>query len=170
MTANHIAGLEIVLPDGSIVEFGPVQDPAALDLARVVCGSEGTLAIVTKIWARLTRLPEACRTVRAAFASIDDASQVVSQIIAAGILPAALELMDRGILDAVEDAFALVHSPRCRGCAGDRAGRRGGGTRSAAGTSDRHLPQHGTRPRSCRPRRPPTASCFGNAARWLSAL
>lgn len=106
VTANHIAGLEVVLADGSIVQFGPVEDPGALDLARVVCGSEGTLAIVTRIWARLTRLPAACRTVRATFASIDDASQAVSQIIAAGIVPAALELMDRGILDAVEDAFA----------------------------------------------------------------
>ena len=105
--ANHIAGLEIVLADGSVVELGPVEDPTALDLARIVCGSEGTLAIVTKIWARLTRLPQSCRTVRASFSSIDDASQVVSRIIAAGILPAALELMDRGILDAVEDAFAL---------------------------------------------------------------
>ncbi len=107
VTANHIAGLEIVLPDGSIVEFGPVEDPAALDLARVVCGSEGTLAIVTKVWTRLSRIPLACRTIRAAFSSIDDASQVVSQIIAAGIVPASLELMDRGILDAVEDAFSL---------------------------------------------------------------
>jgi glycolate oxidase len=107
VTVNHIAGLEVVLADGSIVEFGPVEDPGALDLARIVCGSEGTLAIVTKIWARLTRVPQACRTIRAAFASIDDASQVVSQIIAAGIIPAALELMDRGILDAVEDAYSL---------------------------------------------------------------
>ena len=106
VTVNHVAGLEMVLADGSIVEFGPVEDPAALDLARTVCGSEGTLAIVTKIWARLTRLPQGCRTVRATFASIDDASQAVSRIIAAGIVPAALELMDRGILDAVEDAFS----------------------------------------------------------------
>jgi glycolate oxidase len=107
VTANHIAGLEVVLADGSFVEFGPVEDPGALDLARIVCGSEGTLAVVAKIWARLTRLPQACRTVRAAFASMDDASQAVSQIIAAGIVPAALELLDRGMLDAVEDAFAL---------------------------------------------------------------
>jgi glycolate oxidase len=107
VTANHIAGLEIVLADGSVIEIGPVEDPAALDLARVVCGSEGTLSIVTKIWARLTRLPQLCRTIRASFGSIDDASHVVSRIIAAGILPAAMELMDRGILDAVEDAFAL---------------------------------------------------------------
>jgi glycolate oxidase len=107
VTTNHIAGLEFVLADGSIVEVGPVEDPSALDLARIVCGSEGTLAIVTKIWVRLTRLPQSCRTVRAAFRSIEDASQVVSRIIAAGILPAALELMDRGILDAVEDAYAL---------------------------------------------------------------
>jgi glycolate oxidase len=106
VTANHIAGLEIVLADGSVVEFGPVEDPASLDLARIVCGSEGTLAIVTKIWARLTRLPQAYRTIRASFASIEEASQAVSRIIADGILPAALELLDRGILDAVEDAFA----------------------------------------------------------------
>jgi glycolate oxidase len=106
VTANHIAGLEMVLADGSILEVGPLEDPAALGLARTVCGSEGTLAIVTKIWTRLTRLPQACRTIRAAFASIDDASQAVSRIMAAGILPAALELMDRGILDAVEEAFA----------------------------------------------------------------
>ena len=107
VTVNHVAGLEVVLGDGSIVQFGPVEDPGGLDLARVVCGSEGTLAIVTKIWARLTRNPQACRTVRATFASIDAAAQAVSQIIAAGIVPAALELMDRGILDAVEAAYNL---------------------------------------------------------------
>ncbi len=111
VTVNHVAGLEVVLGDGSIVQFGPVEDPAVLDLARTVCGSEGTLAIVTKIWCRLTRTPQACRTIRATFASIDDASQAVSQIIAAGIVPAALELMDRGILDAVEAAFAGHHVP-----------------------------------------------------------
>jgi len=107
VTVNHVAGLEVVLGDGSIVQWGPVEDPAALDLARVVCGSEGTLAVVTKVWARLTRNPQTCRTIRATFGSIDDASQAVSQIIAAGIIPAALELMDRGILDAVEAAFSL---------------------------------------------------------------
>ncbi len=107
VTVNHVAGLEVVLGDGSIVQFGPVEDPGGLDLARVVCGSEGTLAIVTKIWARLTRNPQACRTIRASFASIDDASQAVSQIIAAGVVPAALELMDRGILDAIEAAYNL---------------------------------------------------------------
>jgi glycolate oxidase subunit GlcD len=111
VTVNHVAGLEAVLGDGSIAQFGPSEDPAALDLARVVCGSEGTLAIVTKIWCRLTRLPQACRTIRATFSSIDDASQVVSQIIAAGIVPAALELMDRGILDAVEAAYGLGVPP-----------------------------------------------------------
>jgi glycolate oxidase len=107
VTVNHIAGLEVVVSDGSIMEFGPVEDPAVLDLMRTVCGSEGTLAIVTKIWARLTRNPQACRTIRATYSSMEDASQAVSQIIAAGIIPAAMELMDRGILDAVEAAFAL---------------------------------------------------------------
>ena len=107
VTVNHVAGLEVVLGDGSIVQFGPLEDPAGLDLARVLCGNEGTLAIVTKIWCRLTRNPQGCRTIRATFTSINDASQAVSQIIAAGIVPAALELMDRGILDAVEAAFNL---------------------------------------------------------------
>ena len=111
VTVNHVAGLEYVLGDGSIVVCGPVEDPAALDVVRVVCGSEGTLAIVTKIWCRLTRNPQGCRTIRATFASVDDASQAVSQIIAAGIVPAALELMDRGILDAVEAAFGLGVPP-----------------------------------------------------------
>jgi glycolate oxidase len=107
VTVNHLAGLEAVLSDGSIISTGPVEDPTALDLASLICGSEGTLAIVTKVWVRLTRDPEDRRTLRVAFPTIDDASQTVSQIISAGIIPAALELMDRGILDAVEDAYAM---------------------------------------------------------------
>jgi glycolate oxidase len=105
VTVNHVLGLECVLGDGSIVAVGPVDDPAELDLAGVLCGSEGTLAVVTKVWVRLTPDPQAHATLRAVFSTLDEAANTVSRIIAAGIIPAAMELMDRGILDAVEAAY-----------------------------------------------------------------
>lgn len=105
VTLNHVLGLEAVLADGSIVQIGPVGDPAGLDLLGVLVGSEGTLAIVTKVWVRLTPNPQAFRALRAIFGSIDDATNAISDIIAAGIIPAAMELMDQGIIAAVEEAF-----------------------------------------------------------------
>ena len=105
VTVNHVLGFEAVLADGSVLEVGPVEDPGLLDMQAILCGSEGTLGIVTKVWVRLTRNPEDCTTLRAIFDSIDDATATVSQIIAAGIIPAAMELMDQGILGAVEEAF-----------------------------------------------------------------
>ena len=89
----------------------PEEDPAGLDLAGVLVGSEGTLAVVTKVWVRLTPNPQDYRTMRATFDSLDDAGSAVSQIIAAGILPAAMELMDQGILAAVEEAYHFGFSP-----------------------------------------------------------
>ena len=111
VTVNHVLGLECVLSDGSIIQLGPVDDPAALDLIGVLVGSEGTLAIVTKVWVRLTPNPQEHRAMRAIFDSVDDASNAVSQIIAAGIIPAAMELMDQGILAAVEEAFQFGFPP-----------------------------------------------------------
>ncbi len=108
VTVNHVLGLEAVLSDGAILRLGPVADspkPDSLDLIGVLVGSEGTLAIVTKIWVRLTPNPQDYRTLRATFNSLDDAGNAVSAIIAAGIVPAAMELMDQGILSAVEDAY-----------------------------------------------------------------
>ncbi|HQU43186.1 MAG: FAD-binding oxidoreductase [Planctomycetia bacterium 21-64-5] len=106
VTVNHVLGLEAVLADGSVVEFGgPAEDPTGLDLTGTVVGSEGTLAIVTKIWVRLTRDPQGVRTMLAVFESVDDATNAISEIIAAGIVPAALEMMDQGILQAIEAAF-----------------------------------------------------------------
>jgi glycolate oxidase subunit GlcD len=105
VTVNHVVGLEVVLCDGSVVRLGPVENPAELDLAGVLVGSEGTLGIVTRAWVRLTPNPEDYRALRAMFDSLEAASEAVSRIIAAGIVPSALELMDRGILDAVEEAF-----------------------------------------------------------------
>ena len=105
VTVNHVLGVEAVLGDGSMVRLGPVENPAELDLIGVLVGSEGTLAVVTKIWVRLTTNPQDYRTLRAVFHSVEDATNAVSDIIAAGVIPAAMELMDQGIIAAVEEAF-----------------------------------------------------------------
>jgi glycolate oxidase len=111
VTVNHVLGLEAVLRDGSILQLGPNDHRAGLDLLGVLVGSEGTLAIVTKVWVRLTPNPQDYRTLRAMFDSVDQATEAVSQIIAAGIVPAAMELMDQGILAAVEEAFQFGFPP-----------------------------------------------------------
>ncbi len=106
VTVNHTLGIEAVLADGSVVQFGgPVEESPGLDLTGALVGSEGTLAIVTKIWVRLTKNPEGVRTLLGVFDSVDDATNSISEIIGAGIIPAALEMMDQGILAAVEAAF-----------------------------------------------------------------
>lgn len=106
VTVNHILGAEVVLPDGQIVELGgPAEDSPGLDLSGLFVGSEGTLGICTKLYVRLTRDPAAFRTMLGVFETVDDATVTISRIIAAGIIPAALELMDQGIVQAVEQAF-----------------------------------------------------------------
>ncbi len=106
VTVNHVLGVEAVLADGRIVTLGgPTEDWPGLDLTGAVVGSEGTLAIVTKVWVRLTRNPQGCRTMLGVFDSVDDATNTISEIIGAGIIPAALEMLDQGILVALEDAF-----------------------------------------------------------------
>ena len=105
VTGNHVLGVEAGLGDGSIVKLGPIHQPASFDLTGVLVGSEGTLGIVTRVWVRLTPNPEAFRTMRAIFESVDDATGAISDIIGAGIIPAAMELMDQGIVAAVEEAF-----------------------------------------------------------------
>ena len=108
VTVNHVLGVEAVLADGSIVQIGgPAEDPLGLDLVGAIVGSEGTLGIVTKVWVRLTRNPQSWRTMLAIFESCDDATQAISEIIGAGIVPAALEMMDQGILVAIEAAFSF---------------------------------------------------------------
>jgi glycolate oxidase len=106
-TVNHVLGLEAVLGDSSIVELGPLDDPAGLDLIGLLVGSEGTLAIVTKVWLRLTPNPQDRRTMRAIFNSVEEAVNAVTQILAAGIVPSAIELLDQGILDAVKGSFGI---------------------------------------------------------------
>jgi glycolate oxidase len=106
VTANHVLGLEVVTSEGEVVRVGgPVEDPPGLDLVGGLVGSEGTLVVVTKVWVRLTRNPQSVRTMLAVFDAIDDATLAISEIIGVGIIPAALEMMDQGILVAVEAAF-----------------------------------------------------------------
>jgi glycolate oxidase len=106
VTVNHVLGLEFVLPDGRLVQTGgPTEDNPGYDLTGVIVGSEGTFGIATKIWVRITRNPESYRTLLAVFETVEDATNTISDIIGAGIVPAALEMLDRLILQAVEAAF-----------------------------------------------------------------
>jgi glycolate oxidase len=106
VTTNHILGLELVLADGEIVWVGGrSRDLPGYDLTGAVIGSEGTLAIVTKVMVRLLRLPEAVRTLLVVFDEMDQASNTVSAIIGAGFVPAALEMMDREVIQAVEPSL-----------------------------------------------------------------
>jgi glycolate oxidase len=108
VTTNHITGLTMVLPDGEIVHLGgKLEDTPGYDLVGIVVGSEGTTGIVTEVTIRLTPLPQSVRTLLAVFESADQATQTVSDIIAAGILPAALEMIDTFIIKACEEAFHL---------------------------------------------------------------
>lgn len=106
VTTNHVLGVEMVLASGEVVELGGVvEDVPGYDLTGLVVGSEGTFGIVTKATLRLVRQPQAVRTLLAVFESVDDATASVSGIIRAGIIPAALEMMDQLIIGAVEAAF-----------------------------------------------------------------
>ena len=106
VTVNHIKGVEIVLPDGSVVETGgPEEDLPGYDLTGLIVGNEGTFGIVTKVIVNLTRDPEAGRTFLGVFDTVEAATEAVGGIIAAGIVPAALEMLDNPMIRAVEDAF-----------------------------------------------------------------
>jgi glycolate oxidase len=106
VTVNHVLGLEFVLPDGRVAfTGGPAEDNPGYDLTGVVVGSEGTFGVTTKVWVRITRNPEAYRTLLGVFETVDDATNTISDIIGAGIIPAALEMLDGPILHAVEAAF-----------------------------------------------------------------
>ncbi|HEY0816218.1 MAG TPA: FAD-linked oxidase C-terminal domain-containing protein [Pseudonocardia sp.] len=104
-TTHHVLAAEVVLPDGEVVTVGADSgEQAGPDLRGVVLGSEGTLGIVTRVTVRLLRVPESVRTLLADFPSIAAAGDVVSDIIAAGIVPAAVEMMDTLAIEAAEEA------------------------------------------------------------------
>lgn len=102
-TVAHVLAVEVVLAGGEVLTVGSAApDPPGFDLRGVVVGSEGTLGIVTRILVRLTPDPPATGTVLAAFETVEDAAGAVSAVIAAGMVPAALEMMDRKMTEAVE--------------------------------------------------------------------
>jgi glycolate oxidase len=107
-TVNHVLGARVVLADGSVVDLGgPVPDTPGYDLLGVLVGSEGLLGIVTEVVLRLLRKPQATRTFFATFPSTDEAGNAVSAIIASGIVPAAIEMMDRLAIVAAKAATGL---------------------------------------------------------------
>lgn len=104
VTTNHVTALELVLPDGDIVRVGSKHgDAPGYDLCGLLVGSEGTLALVTEITVKLTRKPEAVKTLLAIFDSVNEASRTVAEITARGITPAACEMVDGWTLNAIED-------------------------------------------------------------------
>jgi glycolate oxidase len=112
-TVNHVTGLEVVTPDGEIVWLGDGSGASpGYDLLGAFTGSEGTLGIVTKIVVRLTRIPEAVTTLLAAFGTTGEGGAAVTAIIASGIVPAAIEMMDALSIEAAE---AAVHCAYPRG-------------------------------------------------------
>ncbi len=112
VTTNHILGVQVVLHDGSLIELGGKSpDGAGLDLTGLTVGSEGTLGIVTRATVRLLPLPEAVRTTLALFESVEAASEAVSALIGRGVVPSALEMMDKLALSAIEAAFHAGYPP-----------------------------------------------------------
>ncbi len=101
-TVNHVVGATVVLATGEVVAVGgPVADSPGYDLMALVVGSEGMLGVVTEVWIRIMRLPEKTRTMFATFPTTDEAGAAVSAIIAAGIVPAAIEMMDQLAIEAI---------------------------------------------------------------------
>ena len=111
-TTDHILGLRVVLPDGEIAELGgPLAELPGLDLVGNFVGSEGTFGIATELWVRLTPTPPTVRTFLFAFNELDTACRMVSRIVADGILPAALEMLDRATIQVVEASVLRAGYP-----------------------------------------------------------
>jgi glycolate oxidase len=111
MTTNNLLGLEMVLMDGEVIRLGgKAMDPAGLDLLGVVTGSEGLLGVVTEVTVRLLPRPEAQRAVLLGFRSVEEAGACVGAVIAAGVIPAGMEMMDEPAIHAAE-AFVEAGYP-----------------------------------------------------------
>ncbi|MBC8177276.1 MAG: FAD-binding protein [Desulfobacteraceae bacterium] len=105
VTRDYLLGLEVVLPSGEVINTGgkALKNASGYDLTRLMCGSEGTLGILTEIIIRLVPLAPARATLQAIYSDLDDAATTVSAIIGSGIVPATLELIDRTVLDVISD-------------------------------------------------------------------
>jgi glycolate oxidase len=115
VSSNHVLGMEMVLADGTVVEAGATngayEPDGNFDLPGLICGHEGTFGIVTKLWVRLVPKATSFRTMVAVFNTTADACNAVSEVIAAGVLPAAMEMMDGSMIKLVEDAFHFGFPP-----------------------------------------------------------
>src|SRR5437867_3857462 len=110
VTTNHVLGLEIVTGTGDLVRVGgKAADRPGYDLTGAIVGSEGTFGLVTAITVRVLHMPEAVKTALATFASINEASEAVSEIIASGIVPAALEMLDAAIISAINASIGKIY-------------------------------------------------------------
>ena len=104
-TTNYVTGLELVLPDGELVQVGGYElDPPGYDLLGAFVGSEGTLGVATKVWLRIVPAPETVRTLVAFFDSTRHAGEAVSDIVQGGVVPGAIEMMDAKAIEAAEQA------------------------------------------------------------------
>ncbi|OZO45809.1 FAD-binding oxidoreductase, partial [Pseudomonas fluorescens] len=113
VTTNNLMGVTLVMMDGTVVEIGGAHlDAGGLDLLGLICGSEGQLGVVTEATLRILHKPEGARPVLMGFDSNEVAGQCVSDIIKAGVLPVAIEFMDRPVIRATE-AFAGAGYPDC---------------------------------------------------------
>jgi glycolate oxidase subunit GlcD len=113
VTTNHVAALTVALPDGSVLSLGSEQgEPWGPDLVGLFVGSEGMFGVALDITVRLEATPQAVTTLLADFMAIRDASEAVTDIIASGVVPAALEMMDRPCIQAVEDSIYAAGYPR----------------------------------------------------------
>lgn len=113
VTTNHVLGLKLVLPDGTVLDVGgKVPELPGYDLPGIFVGSEGTLGIATEVTLRILKVPEAIHVLLADFTSVEAAGQAVSDIVSAGIIPAGMEMMDNFSINAVEDVVATNCYPR----------------------------------------------------------
>ena len=149
ITVNHVLGLELVTGAGEILRVGgKAQDPPGYDLTGALVGGEGTLGLLTAITVRLLHVPAGVKTLLASFAAIDDASEAVSAIVGAGIIPAALEMIDETFVRAINEGVGAGYPKGAGAVLLDRAGWPRGGDRGPGRTHRADLP------RSRRPRDP----------------
>lgn len=115
VTSNHVLGLELVLPDGQLIFAGSTggccEPPGGLDLPGLICGNEGTFGIITELWVRLVPRPTSFRTIVGLFTTQADACETVSQVVAAGLLPSAMEMLDGRMVQVIEDAYHFGFPP-----------------------------------------------------------